>query len=196
MAKLSLVCEVCGSKFEKVLCPSQRARGEGKYCSVSCRTEAQRRRGNITRTCVICNKQFLVWRSQTDGENGKYCSWECYSTARRDRVILKCDICGKDFETTKSAIRLRGRKHCSRECARVAVSGPNCYMWNGGKSFEPYCVAFSRKLKEETRDSFGRKCFLCGVSENGEKLHVHHIDYNKLQGCKGKKWALVPLCHS
>jgi hypothetical protein len=69
-------------------------------------------------------------------------------------------------------------------------------MWKGGKSFEPYCVAFSKKVKEEVRNAFDRKCFLCGAPENGKKLHVHHVDYDKSQGCKGKKWGLVPLCHS
>lgn len=196
MAKLSLICEICGSKFERVLCPSQIARGEGKYCSTYCRSEAQKQRGNVARVCEVCKKPFRVWKSQTDGENGKYCSWKCYSAARRDRITLKCDVCGKEFETVASAISLRGRKHCSKDCKRIAQTGPHCYMWKGGKSFEPYCVAFSRKLKEEVRDAFGRKCFLCGVPENGKKLHVHHVDYDKSQGCKGKRWGLIPLCNS
>lgn len=67
--------------------------------------------------------------------------------------------------------------------------------WCGGKSFEPYCPAFTKSLKESIRDEFGRKCFLCGISENGRKLDIHHVDYNKSQGCSGFKWGLVPLCH-
>jgi hypothetical protein len=67
--------------------------------------------------------------------------------------------------------------------------------WHGGKSFGKYCPKFNNLLKEEIRNAFERRCFLCGVSENGRKLHVHHCDYNKGQGC-GQRWSLVPLCHS
>lgn len=76
------------------------------------------------------------------------------------------------------------------------LRGPNSYLWKGGLSFEPYCPDFNNSRKECTRERFGRKCFLCGILENGEKLHVHHCDYNKSQGCKGKQWSLIPLCRS
>lgn len=71
-----------------------------------------------------------------------------------------------------------------------------CPTWKGGKSFEPYCPKFNQSKKEEVRNRFNRTCFICGENENGRKLHVHHVDYNKLQGCKGKQWALLPLCLS
>lgn len=70
--------------------------------------------------------------------------------------------------------------------------------WKGGISFEPYCTKFNNALKEEIRDKFGRKCFLCPKTEEdeGRKLSVHHVDYNKEQGCNGVRWLLVPLCRS
>jgi hypothetical protein len=74
--------------------------------------------------------------------------------------------------------------------------GPEHPNWKGGISFEPYCPAFTKKLKEEIREKFGRKCYLCPKTEeeNGRKLDVHHCDYNKGQGC-GQRWSLIPLCH-
>lgn len=76
-----------------------------------------------------------------------------------------------------------------------ANKGKNNGRWLGGKSFEPYCPAFTRKLKEEIRKSFNYRCLLCGKHEHQDnrKLRVHHCDYNKGQGC-GQKWNLVPLC--
>ena len=70
--------------------------------------------------------------------------------------------------------------------------------WKGGISFEPYCFKFSYKIKEEIREKYDRKCFLCGMNEkeNKRKLCVHHVDYNKNQGCNDNKWILVPLCKS
>lgn len=73
--------------------------------------------------------------------------------------------------------------------------GERASNWRGGLSFGAYCKNFNDKLKEEVREAFGRKCFLCGISENGYKLHVHHCDYNKGQGC-GQRWCLIPLCRS
>lgn len=74
-------------------------------------------------------------------------------------------------------------------------TGDKCPAWNGGKSFEPYCHKFNLSIKERVRDEFGRKCFLCEERENGRKLDIHHVDYNKGQGC-GHAWNIIPLCRS
>lgn len=76
--------------------------------------------------------------------------------------------------------------------------GPKNPNWNGGISFDPYCTKFNNVLKEEIRDKFGRICFICSKTEeeNGRKLDVHHVDYNKNQGCNGIRWLLAPLCMS
>ena len=76
--------------------------------------------------------------------------------------------------------------------------GPGNPHWMGGKSFSPYCIKFDDEFKEHIRDKFGRKCYICskGEEENGMRLSVHHIDYNKNSICNGKEWAFVPLCMS
>ena len=78
--------------------------------------------------------------------------------------------------------------------------------WKGGVSFDPYCEKFNEKKKEEVRNFYGRKCYLCDKTEEqqikeqkergkrGYRLSVHHIDEDKGQGCNGKPWKLVPLC--
>jgi len=77
-----------------------------------------------------------------------------------------------------------------------AGCGEKHYNWQGGKSFEPYCYKFNDTKKEEVREKYDRKCFLCGAPENGRKHSVHHTDYNKMQGCDAKSWNLLPLCPS
>ena len=100
----------------------------------------------------------------------------------------------------KSSKRI-GYKHSEEtlEKLREACKGEKSYRWLGGISFLPYCPKFNRKLKEEVRNKFRRKCFLCGKTEvenNGKNMCVHHIDYDKEQGCNGKTFELVPLCRS
>ena len=79
-----------------------------------------------------------------------------------------------------------------------SISGKNHPNWQGGKSFEPYCLKFSKQLKEDIRKQYDRKCFNCNKDEkdNKRKLSVHHVDYNKDQGCNGKTFELIPLCLS
>ena len=71
-------------------------------------------------------------------------------------------------------------------------------MWRDGALFEPYCPKFDLKLKEKIRNRDNRNCQLCGMSELflGERLCVHHVDLNKMQGCEEHVWYLISLCRS
>jgi hypothetical protein len=68
-------------------------------------------------------------------------------------------------------------------------SNPN---WRGGIAFLPYCSKFNKELKERIRDRDKRTCQLCGEKENGKRLRVHHIHYDK-PNCEPD---LLSLCHS
>lgn len=75
-----------------------------------------------------------------------------------------------------------------------ARRGDKHYNWQGGKSLEPYDANFNARLKEFIRDLFDRKCYLCDKNEveNGNKLDVHHINYDKLDV---RVLNLISLCH-
>ena len=94
----------------------------------------------------------------------------------------------------------RGKKHSedTRHKMSEARRGELNSAWRGGISFEPYCPAFNDRLKESIRNRDNRTCVLCGASEiqNGQRLSVHHIDADKMQGCNGKNWYLCALCRS
>lgn len=94
-----------------------------------------------------------------------------------------------------------GKKKIFTEKHRFKLSEAavgNINAWIDGRSYEPYCELFNNKLKEEIRNRDNRVCVLCDKSEilNGQRLSVHHIDGDKMQGCSGKKWHLVTLCRS
>lgn len=79
-----------------------------------------------------------------------------------------------------------------------ANKGENHYNWQGGISYEPYCPLFNERFKEEIREKYNRQCFICGLLEelNGNKLSIHHLNYNKNCLCDDSKCYFVPLCNS
>lgn len=75
---------------------------------------------------------------------------------------------------------------------RDAISGPNHYNWRGGVSFEPYSSEFNEHLRESIRIRDNRTCAICGIKEDGLKLDVHHINYDKHDL---RPLNLISLCH-
>lgn len=59
-----------------------------------------------------------------------------------------------------------------------------------------YCEKWTGSLRERVRAYFGYKCVECGAPQNGSKLAVHHVHYNKLLCCDDTPRMLVALCQS
>ena len=78
-------------------------------------------------------------------------------------------------------------------CAKLGITRDE---WDGFGSI--YCDLWCEELREYIRNKYNRQCFICNKTEgeNGQKLGVHHIDYNKNCGCDGTDCRLVPLCKS
>jgi hypothetical protein len=90
--------------------------------------------------------------------------------------------------------------HCKKisdankgQCNPKGIYHPN---WKGGISFEPYCPKFNYGFKERVREFFGRVCVECKLTEkeNGRKLDVHHVNYDKMVCCNDVKPLFVALC--
>lgn len=87
---------------------------------------------------------------------------------------------------------------CSRKCYAIWKSphskGDLNNNWKGGLSNEPYPFEFNKELKEliHYRDGQCQRCG-CPEVENGRKLDIHHIDYNK-QNLNPDN--LISLCRS
>ena len=109
-----------------------------------------------------------------------------------------CKVCGKTFPVYSRVVKGGRGIYCSKSCSEKSKTGEKNSNWQGGISFEPYCIKFNNAYKESIRELFERKCFLCGNTEtdNGKKLDVHHVNYNKACGCDNTKCICVPLCHS
>lgn len=122
--------------------------------------------------CIICGKEIrkgLKFR--------KYCSKECFGIDRRG---FKCSE--ETLQKMRNIERLKGIYH------------PN---WQGGKSFEPYPLGWTKTFKEQIRYRDKYTCQLCGVPEVecNRKLAVHHIDYNKDNLSENNLISLCQSCH-
>lgn len=121
-----------------------------------------------SKTCPVCGTIYYV--SSTFGEHTKvYCSEECWKIGM------------KPFFEKQSLLRTGWMSH----------------NWKGGISHGKYCHKFNGDLRNRVRSFFGDICFLCGKTseENGRRLHVHHVNYNKNACCDSSKVMLVPLCN-
>jgi hypothetical protein len=105
---------------------------------------------------------------------------------------ITCIQCGKPAKVFK---KLSGN-FCSRKCHLAWQRGPNAPGWKGGISFEPYCPKFNNEFKQRVRAFFDFQCLMCGKpqEENGNALHVHHVNYDKTACCDGKPVHFAALC--
>lgn len=81
------------------------------------------------------------------------------------------------------------------ECRIGKYTGENHPMWRGGVSFEPYCHKFNYQLKEAVRNRDNKTCQLCDEKENGVRMSVHHIHYDK-ENCYPDLITLCRRCNS
>ena len=122
-------------------------------------------------------------------------------------LCVSCSLKGrKHSEETKQKMSgknnlMYGKKHSEETKQKISKAnsgkfGKKSPNWQGGISMGKYCSKFDNECRENNRNKFYNKCFLCGKNEieNGRKLSVHHIDYNKNQGCDNISWKLIPLC--
>jgi hypothetical protein len=85
-----------------------------------------------------------------------------------------------------------------RKMTRDRFSGENHYNWQGGISFGKYCHKFNASIKQKIRDKYNNCDFMSGLPDYicnkcGYNLDIHHVDYNKQQGCDEHEWKLIPL---
>lgn len=204
-AKMTVIakCEDC-CKIREV------QKGSYRDLCASCVRKGERNanwKPKVELICEYCGISFMLLPSEIRGGRGTYCSNYCkykamegkYKGEKGPTWVLRsqkrCEYCGREFETDP---RQQNKRFCSVSCLGSFHSGENHPNWKEGASFEPYCHRFNGEIKEKVRGYYGRRCFKCDKTEeeNNERLCVHHVDFNKNQGCDSHKWKLIPLCRS
>lgn len=152
---------------------------------IQCGQPYPHRVDNMDKSSFCSMKCKADWQSENmSGENAY--AWQ------GGKVVGVCMECGEEFFSYPYEKQL----FCSIECSNIGRTGEKSTNWRGGASYEPYCEKFSRKFKENVRDEFDRKCFLCGKDEerNGQKMGIHHVSYLKDCLCGDVVCDFVPLC--
>ena len=136
--------------------------------------------------CSWCGKEFKV--KQSHFKQRKNCSLLCYNKSKKGKFIPNSGQFKKG-EHPSSATEFK--------------SGENHPQWLGGKSFEPYGIEFSDKLKEQIRQRDSHRCQECfrhqdELYRKGKKykLFIHHIDYNKQNNDPNNLTSLCMGCHN
>lgn len=158
--------------------------------------------GPKTQFCIVCGTETTHRYDER-----KFCSRKCHDYYRSQGgenganwrggpLTHICEVCDKSFMDYREEA-----KTCSNECFRIRQSaisqGISIDEWDGFISFLPYCSKFNKQKREEIRNQYNRTCVVSGISvlQNGQRLSVDHANENKMQGCNGIKWLLVPLSH-
>ena len=123
-------------------------------------------------------------RKVSESRIGKFCG-------NKNPMYGRCQS-----EETRKKISEASKKQMTTPELLEKLSGENASNWKGGISFEPYCMKFNREFKERVRAFFGYKCTECGTPQNGIKLHVHHVNFNKETCCDSSIPLFIALCSS
>jgi hypothetical protein len=188
--KIERECILCNKHFLKE--PNEIRNSGGKFCSLHCARSYYRgekathwKGGKPKCKENGCNR--LVSRGST------YCVHHAHTKERGGRNykrgIPKCIDCGKQLHDYHS-------KRC-KKCFGKTISGEKSYLWKGGISFYPYPQDWTNTLKESIRERDSYMCQICGIhkDELKQKLHIHHIDYDKENLDPKNLITLCIYCH-
>ena len=132
------------------------------------------------------------------------CSW-CHTPSGRNNKNFNRtleDIYGQEHATKikqqisqKNTGRVLSKE--TREKISIAFTGENHPNWLGGSSYQEYSFKFTQRLKEKIRIRDNHICQICSKSqkENGRKLDIHHIDYDKTNCNNNNLLSLCKSCH-
>jgi hypothetical protein len=67
--------------------------------------------------------------------------------------------------------------------------------WQGGISFEPYSVDWTKTLKRSIRERDRYTCQACGELQSDKAFDCHHIDYDKKNCNPDNLITLCRKCH-
>jgi hypothetical protein len=131
----------------------------------------------------IKKRMFLEGTLKIPNNFGRHLSKETKEKLRKINLGKKLS----EEHRKKMSESRKGRIVSQETRRKISQSqiGEKSWSWKGGTSFEPYPQEFNNRFKLAIKQRDGFLCLKCGMREEDslvlfkQKLHVHHIDYNK-----------------
>lgn len=166
----------------------------------------------------ICSKKHehdITWDKWQQGVRCPYCYGNTKPTLEQIRESFEQEnyiLLSKEYINSYTKLEYicsKGHKHniswddwqqhtrcptCANIRTSIRISGSGHPNWKGGSSYEPYCSVWKDKeYKKDIRDRDGNKCLNPYCNKKSDKLHIHHIDYDKKNCCPSN---LITVCNS
>lgn len=145
---------------------------------------------SLSAECIAANREAQN-RPEVKAKKSAYSKGktyvEIYGVERANEIVLKMSEVHTGVKLSAEHSASIGKSH----------KGEKSHFWEGGISYLPYSFEWTKELKEFIRERDNHQCQApgCGKTqeENGRKLDVHHIDYDK-ENCDTSN--LISLCIS
>jgi len=102
----------------------------------------------------------------------------------------------KIAESNKGKQMSETAKQKMREAKKGKYIGENNPNWSGETSFEEYPQEFNKQLKQSVLERDNYTCQNPNCKKLHNKLHVHHIDFNKKNNNPENLITLCSSCHT
>jgi len=201
---IECICMECGKDFK--VKPYTIKQGKGKFCCKDCwyawkskNVVGENNPNYGKRWSEEKKKEFAESRM---GESNPFFGGMVSEDHRRKLKSIRMGKSLSDDTKKKISDSHIGLKASDITKYKMSIShaGDKCSRWKGGISFEPYCPKFTREFRDRVRFFWDYKCGNpdCGKTqeENGEKLSVHHVHFDKQVCCNDKPTMFIPLCRS
>lgn len=172
------------------------------HCSIGKNTK-------ITVFCAQCGKSKEIYPREQNKKH-YFCNNQCHGEWKKinwqdknnhnyiERIEIFCAQCNKPIKILP--LEKRDNNFCNRECNGKWMSenliGENSLAWQGGKSFEEYCVVWTDQEYQEyvlNRDNNECQNPDCRKNCNHLSMNRHHINYDK-EDCHYKN--IITICRS
>lgn len=187
--RATCTCWNCGNIFETH--QAEVRRGGGKFCNKKCEGEYKKGKPIPKDVCI---KRSIALKGRIITPEWR----EKISKAMQGKAN-RLGIPASEEQKLKQSLSMKGRHLTSEHKDKIRCNTPrgkDSPHYIEGKSYGKYCPKFNNEFKERVRAFFGYRCIECGDLQNGERLTVHHVLYNKQTCCDDTIPMFAPLCRS
>lgn len=192
--KIIRTCPHCNKEFELL------TRSDQIYCSKKCYMDnyLSLYKDEVNAKHRLSGRKYYEkHKEKLTKQHKEYANRLIYSPKK---ITCCCPVCNKTIYILPFTQKNNKQRlfFCSRKCWLEYNIKEKHYAWNGGSSFEPYGLAWTRQLRKTIRERDNYTCQLCNKHKTQLKkdLFIHHIDYVKTNSILSNFISLCNNCHS